>query len=205
MRETARKVTGRGLGLVRNEGGFSLIEIVVALFVLVFGLLGLVQSMVVSNRLVRAADEKKLAQNFATEMLEKVRTIKFGDISKAPPAGFTPTVAGTTATGFNNDLDADGDADFFGQFYSSNRAAPNYDSLLLGLTPQSSKSVQSQLGFIFPAGTEIPVGYLGFRDPDGSTGAGIVEGTGYWVTVIVLWKGALGNQSLKMSTFVTSR
>jgi type II secretory pathway pseudopilin PulG len=187
------------------ETGFSLLEIVVALFVLVFGLLGLVQSMVVSNRLVRAADEKKLAQNFATEVLERVRTVKFGDITLAPPKGFVPTVAGTTATGFNQDLDADGDADFFGQFYSSNPVNANYDSLVLGLTPQSAGSVKAQLGFTFPAGTTMPVGYLGFRDPDGSTGAGIVEGTGFWVTVIVLWKGAIGDQSLKMSTFVTSR
>jgi len=182
----------------RTEGGFSLIEIAVAIAVLVGALMGLAMAMVSAWRMERSAGERKIAVQWATSQMESVRALGVGGVMSDPPAGylFPPTWTGAANAGFNKDADADGDPEICGRFYYCEKDKPNYtspfgqvvplyDPLLLGLRAQS---------------TGTPVGIVVFTDPDGATGP--VEGDGYWVTVWVRWTGIQGPQELKMSSFI---
>ncbi|HEU4393924.1 MAG TPA: hypothetical protein VFS92_00040 [Planctomycetota bacterium] len=182
----------------RDEGGFSLVEIAVAVSVLLMALLGLAFAMVSAWRLERSAAERKLAIQWAASQMETIRALGLGGCMADPPAGYLipPTWTNAGLMGVNKDADSDGDPEVAARFYYSNpnqapytspfgHVVPLYDPLLQGLRPQAATSI---------------VGTVIFTDPDGTTG--VVEGDGYWVTIWVRWTGVQGNQEVKMSTLI---
>ena len=182
----------------RDEDGFSLVEIAVAVSVLLTALLGLAFAMVSAWRLERSAAERKLAIQWATSQMESIRALGLGGCMSDPPSGYLipPTWTNSGFLGVNKDGDGDLDPEIAARFYYSNpTTAPYtspfghvvqlYDPLLLGLRPQAATSI---------------VGSVVFSDPDGTTG--VIEGEGYWVTIWVRWTGVQGNQELKMSTLI---
>lgn len=57
----------------RAQGGFSMIEVLIALVVLAFGLLGLALLQTTNLRFTKSADQRSQAVNLATEMLDMIR------------------------------------------------------------------------------------------------------------------------------------
>src|SRR5690349_1782736 len=233
MGTTAADATSRDLAAGRKpESGFSLIEIMVGTSILLIGLLTLGSSMMYAYRLDRATEERKAALSFATSQIERIRGLKFVEVAARPRINnATPTLdppgAGgylcettwgtanvgatenTGTVGFRQDLDADGDEDYFGlNFYRQATTVGNLripvtktmangyiltvsDPRLDGLTPQTAPD----------ASVTGRVAQVLVRDSDATTG--LVEGSGYWITVRVFWVGSRGgNEELRMSTFV---
>lgn len=57
----------------RPQAGFSMIEVLIALVVLAFGLLGLALLQTTNLRFTKSADQRSQAVNLATEMLDMIR------------------------------------------------------------------------------------------------------------------------------------
>lgn len=84
----------------RSIQGFSLIEVLIALVVLAFGLLGLAFMQVLSVRYTQSAQHRTIATNLAYEMLDMMRAnskaakqygyVTEADFGAAPPAGGCP-------------------------------------------------------------------------------------------------------------------
>ena len=223
---------GAALEPESREAGFSLIEIMIGLTILVLGLLALGAAMMTAHRLDQLTIEKKAALSFATSQIERIRGMKFFTVASRPrilnatptpdpqsAGGFLPETAwGSTyvgnnenagIVGFRQDLDNDGDPDYFGlnyrrELYSAGMRYPFNQSVTGGnvvtisdprlnsLTP-----VQGQ-----PSGLEERVAQVLVRDTEASTG--LIEDAGYWVTVRVRWRSVAGqNQEFRMSTFIS--
>lgn len=58
----------------RRSGGFSLIEVLIALLILAFGLLGLAFLQMLNVRYTNSAQQRTMATNLAYEMLDMMRT-----------------------------------------------------------------------------------------------------------------------------------
>jgi type IV pilus assembly protein PilV len=63
----------RGARSRHVQGGFSMIEVLIALVVLAFGLLGLALLQTTNLRFTKSADQRSHAVNLATEMLDMIR------------------------------------------------------------------------------------------------------------------------------------
>lgn len=57
----------------RNQGGFTIIEILIAIVVLVVGMLGLVMTAAMLSRMMGRANRAQAAANFASQRMEKMR------------------------------------------------------------------------------------------------------------------------------------
>ena len=142
MEETKSARTGR----TGEESGFSLLEVMIGVSVLVGGLMGLGMAMVSSYNLDRSTTERKVALAFAAAKIERIRGLNYKDINVRPklinanPAdttdygGYLPELAwGTTSSGtsaavgtapgagsvgFRYTLDGDADEDIFGMYYT---------------------------------------------------------------------------------------
>jgi len=224
-------VEGRGRDRSR-EGGFSLIEIMVSTAILIVGLITLGAAMMTAYRLDRLTGERKAALAFATSQIERIRGMTFTEMGARPrinnatptldppgAGGYLPdpiwnsTFVGNTpdtgTVGFRQDLDADGEPDYFGlQYYAqtvnvsglripvtkttnNGNIVPVSDIRLDSLSPQTGQ----------PAALVGRLAQVLVRDSDATTG--LVEGSGYYVTVRVFWRGATNqNEELRMSTFV---
>lgn len=82
---------GRRAGRVRRVQGFSLIEVLIALLLLAFGLLGLGFLQVMNVRYTQSAQHRTMATNLAYEVLDMMRSNhvaarQFGSVS---PDGFS--------------------------------------------------------------------------------------------------------------------
>lgn len=66
----------RSAGVIRRQGqaGFSMIEVLIALVVLAFGLLGLALMQTLNLRYTQSAQQRTLAVNLASELLDTMRT-----------------------------------------------------------------------------------------------------------------------------------
>lgn len=60
-------------GSLRRQGGFSMIEVLIALVVLAFGLLGLALMQTLNLRYTQSAQHRTLAVNLAGELLDTIR------------------------------------------------------------------------------------------------------------------------------------
>jgi len=58
----------------RNQGGFTIIEILIAVVVLMVGVLGLVMTAALVTRMMGRANRAQLAANYASQRMEKMRT-----------------------------------------------------------------------------------------------------------------------------------
>jgi type II secretory pathway pseudopilin PulG len=213
-----------------NEAGFSLLEVMVGMCILIIGLMPLGMSMVYAYRLDRATTERKAALAFAASQIERVRGMTFKTVATRPrinnaiPAdamgagGYLPETpaiwgsanVGTTPitgrVGFRQDLDGDGDEDLFGlHFY---RQAVNVSGLRIPVTANMANGnnvtiSDPRLDPFNPAtGMGDRIAQVLLRDTDATTG--LVEGSGYWVTVRVTWMGERGGtEEVRMSTFVS--
>ncbi|MFN4160595.1 MAG: type IV pilus modification protein PilV [Stenotrophomonas sp.] len=100
----------------RHSGGFSLLEVLIALLVLAFGLLGFALLQTMNVRFVQSSGQRTQATNLASDLIEMMRvqrtaTLNSGDYSAASfAAGGVditaapcewPVGAGTTATSSN--------------------------------------------------------------------------------------------------------
>ncbi len=205
-----------------REGGFTLVEIVVGIAILVVGLMGLAFAMVTSYRVDRVAAEKKTALTWATSQIERVRSLGYTELLEVPADGvggfLVPTGDSINAAGFRfKEMTAGpmyferwfhqvGTAAYAGALFTANLEDP----LLAGLVPWEGMDeiLTDPNQEEFPAAALTPqkymrtvIGRVIFRAPD--TGLnGVGEGTGYWVTARVQWKGASGPSELKLSTFV---
>ena len=213
---------------LRNpEAGFSLIELMFGMAILVSGLLILGLAMTISFRLERSTNERKAALEFASSQIERIRGMPFNTVKTRPrvnnstPAdplgsgGYLPettwnttnvgTSPGVGIVGFRRDTDADGDEDLFGLHYyrqttSGNLRVPVTTTLPTGQIYTLSDPRLDALAPQDAAGGQVA--QVVVRDSDASTG--LVEGSGYWVTVRVFWKGARGgDEEARMSTFVS--
>lgn len=64
----------RLVGVHRTQGGFSLIEVMIALLVLGFGLLGLALLQTMNLRYTQSANQRTQAVNLATELIDMMRS-----------------------------------------------------------------------------------------------------------------------------------
>lgn len=58
----------------RNQGGFTIIEILIAVVVLMVGVLGLVMTAALVTRMMGRANRAQMAANYASQRMEKMRT-----------------------------------------------------------------------------------------------------------------------------------
>ncbi len=58
----------------RNQGGFTILEILIAVVVLMVGVLGLVMTAALVTRMMGRANRAQLAANYASQRMEKMRT-----------------------------------------------------------------------------------------------------------------------------------
>lgn len=179
------------------EGGFTLVEVMVAVVLLALGLFGLIHAMVSAWRLEQVARERRIALTFAVAQIERLRSLPFASLSTAPPEGYLVGSTWPSSTGFRRDLDNNGSVDLFGRHFSA-RAGATY----AGVTPGISLHDPLLLGLRERPGLTW-AGEVVFRDPDAASG--LSKGDGYWVTVRVLWVGAAGDGKLEISSFVTRR
>lgn len=70
--------TDRGNG--RNRGGFSVVELMVAMVFVGVGLLSLAQVFIMSNKNASVGKKDSVALNLSNEILERMRTEKFDDM-----------------------------------------------------------------------------------------------------------------------------
>jgi prepilin-type N-terminal cleavage/methylation domain-containing protein len=180
----------------RGQGGFTLIEVMVGIAVLVGALLGLALSMTKAYQIERVSQERKIALGFATAQMERLRSLDYPDLRAAPDLGYLVpgTWNGSEDVGFFKDTDGDGRVDYFGRcYYPDPRLYKDptgtihnlQDPLLLGLRPRPG---DSRCATVF------------FREPDGTTGVG--KSDGLWVEIRVFWRGTAGDSELKMGTFI---
>ncbi|MGE5143328.1 MAG: prepilin-type N-terminal cleavage/methylation domain-containing protein [Acidobacteriota bacterium] len=58
----------------RNEGGFTILEIMIAVVVLMVGVLGLVMTAALTTRMMGRANRAQLTANYAAKRMEMMRT-----------------------------------------------------------------------------------------------------------------------------------
>lgn len=141
-------------GTRKSDSGFSLLEVMVGISILIGGLMGLGAAMITAYRLDRTSGERKVALSFCQGMVERLRGMTWAEVRARPrpnnPAtadtvlpygGFLPDLSwGTCASGYGNavgtvpaagtvgfrqDLDSDGDEDTFGCFYTRQTPPPS--------------------------------------------------------------------------------
>ena len=87
----------------RNANGFTLIEVMIAVLILGFGLLGFALLQTMSVRFVNSANQRTQATNLAYDMLDQMRVNRIAAINyagnyTATEAGCAPNAAVTAAT-----------------------------------------------------------------------------------------------------------
>ncbi|WP_198173693.1 type IV pilus modification protein PilV [Lysobacter soli] len=92
--------------LSRRQSGFSLIEVLIALLVLALGLLGLAFLQVLNVRYTSSAENRTMATNLASEVLDMMRSnprhvVVYQRLTQASFAGVTEPVGGCSAIGEN--------------------------------------------------------------------------------------------------------
>ncbi len=58
----------------RNQGGFTILEILIAVVVLMVGVLGLVMTAALVTRMMGSANRAQMAANYASQRMEQMRT-----------------------------------------------------------------------------------------------------------------------------------
>jgi type II secretory pathway pseudopilin PulG len=177
-----------------GQGGFTLLEIMVGVAILIGGVLGLTASMVAAYRVQRGTDERKIALAFATLHLERMRGMTYAEILEAPDeSGLGGYLV--DATWSSAEEVGEGTEEKFLRYYYSDPTKADYktdggkfidlyDEMLLGLTNQSGQTRCAEIMF---------------REDSGETGA--TAGRGMWITIRVFWKGATGDSELKIATY----
>ncbi len=94
----------RPIPVIRREGGFSLIEVLIALLVLAIGLLGLAFLQVINVRYTSSAQHRTMATNLATGVMDMMRSnprhiVVYNRLTEASFDGYTAPAAGCSATG----------------------------------------------------------------------------------------------------------
>jgi prepilin-type N-terminal cleavage/methylation domain-containing protein len=85
-------------GAFRSEAGFTLVEVLVAMFILLVGVLGTVQLVDGANAETNAADTRVGATNLAREITEDVHAVDYDSLltgTVVPALRTVPTLAGT--------------------------------------------------------------------------------------------------------------
>jgi len=90
--------------IARGQGGFSLIEVLIALLVLALGLLGLAFMQVLNVRYTSSAENRTMATNLAGEVLDMMRSnprhmVVYQRITEGSFAGVTEPAGGCSAVG----------------------------------------------------------------------------------------------------------
>ncbi len=178
-----------------GQGGFTLIEITVGIALLSVGLLGLASAMISATRVEQQAMEKKIALNWISSQLEKVRGLSVVEMIQAPPTGYridatwrNPSTLGrrtdevTLPSSFERYFYSDAST---ADYVEGGTTVPLYDSNLLGLLHADDTAYTA---------------VVKFREPTLAT-SGVGKNSGYWVTAVVRWKGVSGTNELKLGTF----
>lgn len=215
----------------RSEAGFTLIEIVVGIAIMVIGLMGLAFAMVTSYRVERVAAEKKIALTWVSGQMERVRSLGFGAMRDPPAAilaggGTTvpdggylvPLAWGSTPVGCRYKETPSGPVYFERWFHAPSTKPwpgvspdiPLADPALAGLRPlpdmkgvlTDSNEEHITASFLSRASyMDSIMGRVTFRMPNSALN-GVGEGTGYWVTVRLQWTGTSGPAEMKVSSFI---
>jgi len=88
----------------RAQGGFSLIEVLIALLVLALGLLGLAFLQVLNVRYTNSAEHRTMATNLASEVIDMMRSnprhlVVYNRLDKASFANFAVPATGCSKAG----------------------------------------------------------------------------------------------------------
>jgi len=91
-RHVVAAVVGSGVAVPRSVRGFSLIEVLIALLVLAFGLLGFALLQTMNLRFTQSANYRTQATNLAYDLLDQMRANRFeaSQYSGAGGADFIP-------------------------------------------------------------------------------------------------------------------
>jgi len=79
------------------EEGFSLIELVLAVLIIMIALTPVMDSITASFQSMRAGEENSMLVNYAREKMEDILAMNFTDVALSAPAG-TPTALSDTVT-----------------------------------------------------------------------------------------------------------
>ena len=88
------------MNIKRNERGFTIIEIIIAIIVLTVGLLGLVTTGALVTRMIARGQRSASAAAFASRRLERLRNAACIDAQRS--AGSDTLYRGSTWVAFNN-------------------------------------------------------------------------------------------------------
>ena len=94
------------LNRLYSERGFSLIELLLAMVIMIIALAPLMDSITSSFHSTHVGEENTMLVNYAREKMEDVLAMKFLDVDVSAPAG-TPTALSDTVTIFGRTVNRD--------------------------------------------------------------------------------------------------
>ncbi len=92
--------------LTVNERGFSLVELLLAMVIMIIAMAPLMDSITASFQSTHAGEENTILLNYAREKMEDILAMKVVDVAVSVPAG-TPTALSDTVTVFGETVNRD--------------------------------------------------------------------------------------------------
>ncbi len=89
-----------------GERGFSLVELLMAMSIMIIALVPLMDSITASFQSMHVGEENTMLVNYAREKMEDVLAMTFTDVAVSAPSG-TPTALSDTVTVFGEIVDRD--------------------------------------------------------------------------------------------------
>jgi len=91
---------------LKNERGYSLVELLLAIVIMVIALVPIMDSITSSFQSTHASEENTMIVNYAREKMEDILAMSFVNVVVSVPAG-TPTALSDTVTVFGETVNRD--------------------------------------------------------------------------------------------------